>query len=404
MDVKHRGSFMADVIEVFRQFLVLGCSSFGGPIAHIGYFRERFVQREQWLSDAAYADLVALCQFLPGPASSQVGMGIGLMRAGWPGAVAAWIGFTFPSAILLVLASAVVSANPDWLAGGWFQGLKVAAVAVVAQAVLGMQRKLAPDQTRASLMVLTAVLVLLVPLVWVQLLALGIGAIAGLTLLSPPNDRSSDQEPLEVPMHKSGSILLLMALVGMFVALPWLAAEARPMAIQQLAGFLRAGSLVFGGGHVVLPLLEQSLVPPGWISLDQFLAGYGAAQAVPGPMFSFAAFLGFDLRGGLQGLSGALLALLALFLPAFLLIGGALPFWSVLGKRTTVRRALNGINAAVVGVLLAGLFQPVWLAGIKDSADFCLMMVAFLLLVGWRQPAWRVVVVCGLVGGFTLSS
>ena len=205
-------------------------------------------------------------------------------------------------------------------------------------------------------------------------------------------------------MHKSGSILLLMALVGMFVALPWLAAEARPMAIQQLAGFLRAGSLVFGGGHVVLPLLEQSLVPPGWISLDQFLAGYGAAQAVPGPMFSFAAFLGFDLRGGLQGLSGALLALLALFLPAFLLVGGALPFWSVLGKRTTVRRALNGINAAVVGVLLAALFQPVWLAGIKDSADFCLMMVAFLLLVGWRQPAWRVVVVCGLVGGFTLSS
>ena len=291
---------MADVIDVFRQFLVLGCSSFGGPIAHIGYFRERFVQREQWLSDAAYADLLALCQFLPGPVSSQVGMGLGLMRAGWPGAVAAWIGFTFPSAILLVLASAVVSANPDWLAEGWFQGLKVAAVAVVAQAVLGMQRKLAPDRGRASLMAFAAVLVLLVPLAWVQLLALVIGAVAGLTLLPPPDDHSMSHERLKVPVHKGVSLLLLVALVGMLVALPWLAAEARPVAIQQLAGFLQAGSLVFGGGHVVLPLLEQSLVPPGWISLDQFLAGYGAAQAVPGPMFSFAAFLGFDLHGGLQ--------------------------------------------------------------------------------------------------------
>ena len=395
---------MADVIEVFRQFLVLGCSSFGGPNAHLGYFRERFVQREQWLSDPAYAQRVALCQFLPGPASSQVGLGIGLMRAGWPGAVAAWIGFTLPSAILLVFASAVVTANPDWLAGGWVQGLKVAAVAVVAQAVLGMQRKLAPDQSRASLMVLTAVLVLLVPLVWVQLLALGIGAIAGLTLLSPPDDRSTGQESLKVPMHRGASVLLLVALVGMLLALPWLSAEDRPMAIQQLASFLRAGSLVFGGGHVVLPLLEQSLVPPGWISLDQFLAGYGAAQAVPGPLFSFAAFLGFDLRGGLQGLGGALLALLALFLPAFLLVGGALPFWSVLGKQSRMQRAIKGINAAVVGVLLAALFRPVWLAGIKDSADFSLALVAFLLLVGWKRPAWQVVVFCGVVGGYALSS
>ena len=392
------------VVEVFRQFLLLGCTSFGGPVAHLGYFRERFVQREKWLTDAAYADLVALCQFLPGPASSQVGMGLGLMRAGWPGALAAWIGFTFPSAILLVLASAVLSANPDWLAGAWVQGMKVAAVAVVAQAVLGMQRKLAPDRGRASLMAFAAVLVLLVPLAWVQLLALLIGAVAGLTLLPPPDDHSMSHEQLKVPVRKGVSLVLLVALVGMLVALPWLAAEARPVAIQQLAGFLQAGSLVFGGGHVVLPLLEQSLVPPGWISVDQFLAGYGAAQAVPGPMFSFAAFLGFDLRAGLQGIGGALLALLALFLPAFLLVGGALPFWSVLGKRAAMRRALKGINAAVVGVLLAALFQPVWLAGIKTSADFSLAMVAFLLLVGWKQPAWRVVVVCGLVGGFTLSS
>jgi len=389
--------------QVFRHFLLLGCISFGGPIAHLGYFRERFVQREQWLTDAAYADLVALCQFLPGPASSQVGIGLGLMRAGWLGGLAAWIGFTLPSASLLVVAAALLTAHPEWLAGSWVQGLKVAAVAVVAQAVLGMQRRLAPDRQRVSLMAVSAVLVLMVPLASVQVLALLMGAGVGLTLLTPPEDLPHHDQHLKVPIRRSVALLMLCILLALLIALPWISAPSRPLLVQQLGGFLQAGSLVFGGGHVVLPLLEQSLVPPGWISLDQFLAGYGAAQAVPGPMFSLAAFLGFDLVGGLHGLGGALLALIALFLPAFLLIGGVLPFWSDLGRLRAMRRALVGINAAVVGILLAALFQPIWHVGIRTSAEFSLALVAFLLLVAWKQPAWRVVLLCGLVGGLALA-
>ncbi len=389
--------------DVFRQFLLLGCTSFGGPVAHLGYFRERFVTRQGWLTDAAYADLVALCQLLPGPASSQVGIGLGLMRAGWLGGLAAWIGFTLPSALLLIICAALLAAHPDWLGGGWLQGLKVAAVAVVSQAVLGMQRKLAPDRARASLMVAAAALVLLLPVPWVQVLALLLGAGLGLTVLDPPDDQplaldQAHHAQLRVPIDRGAALLMLAGLGCLLLALPWLTASARPLLVQQLASFLQAGALVFGGGHVVLPLLEQSLVPPGWISLDQFLAGYGAAQAVPGPMFSLAAFLGFDLQGGLHGVGGALLALLALFLPAFLLIGGVLPFWSDLGRLATMRRALRGINAAVVGILLAALFQPVWQVGIRSSADFSLGIAAFLLLVAWRQPAWRVVLLCGLIG------
>ena len=395
---------MARLLDVFRQFLVLGCSSFGGPVAHLGYFRERFVKRENWLSDDAYADLIALAGLLPGPSSSQVGIGIGLMQAGLWGGFAAWLGFTLPSAVLMILAAALLTTNPEWIAAPWLQGLKVAAVAVVAQAVVGMQRRLAPDPQRASVMVGSAVLVLLVQTSWVQVLALVAGALAGLSWLAPLQAGAVPQAMLQVPERRSIAVLLLALFVLMVLALPWLGASARPVVIQQLSSFLRAGALAFGGGHVVLPLLEQSLVPPGWLRIDQFLAGYGLAQSVPGPMFSFSAFLGFDLQNGLHGVSGALLALMALFTPAFLLLGGVLPFWSDLGRLRSMRRALQGINAAVVGILLAALFQPLWQVSIRGVADFCLALVAFLLLMGWKQPAWRVVIGCALVGAVLLPA
>ena len=394
---------MPGPLKVFVQFFVLGLSSFGGPVAHLGYFHERFVQRERWITPEAYADLVGLCQLLPGPSSSQVGMGLGLIRAGWLGGLAAWAGFTLPSAVLMVLAASLLSSHPSWMDGGWVHGLMVAAVAVVAQAVLGLQRKLAPDRQRASLMVASAVLVLLIPRVWAQLLALLFGALVGWCVLTPPELEPSAPQRLEIPLQRSVALGLLAIAGLLLMVLPWLSAEARPLMVQQLSAFLRTGSLVFGGGHVVLPLLEQAMVPNGWIDLQQFLAGYGAAQAMPGPMFSFAAFLGFDLRPGLQGIAGAAMALIALFFPSFLLIGGVLPFWSDLGRLTAMRRALLGINAAVVGILLAALFQPVWQTGIRGGAEFSLALVAFVLLVSWRQPAWRVVLFCAAVGGLTLA-
>ena len=390
---------MSRLLEVFLQFLLLGSSSFGGPIAHLGYFHERFVQREHWLTEAAYADLVALSQLLPGPSSSQVGMGLGFLRAGWMGGVVAWVGFTLPSALLMIGAAALLSANPAWLNSSVIDGLKVAAVAVVAQAVLSLQRKLAPDRERICLMAFSAVLVLLVPLAWAPLLALLIGGVIGVTRLKPSGEELSPSDVLTVPLNRWVAIGLLGMVLVLFVTLPVLLANTEPIVLQQLGGFLQAGALVFGGGHVVLPLLEKSLVPQGWIGLDQFLVGYGAAQAVPGPMFSFAAFLGFDLRGGLHGIGGALLAVIALFLPSFLFIGGILPFWNQIGRLQTMRRALLGINAAVVGILLAALFEPIWQEGIQSNAEFSLGLIAFLMLVSWKQPAWRVVIFCGVMSG-----
>jgi chromate transporter len=394
---------MSSLLEVFFQFFALGCTSFGGPVAHLGYFHERFVQREQWLSADAFTDLVALCQLLPGPSSSQLGIGIGLLKAGWLGGLVAWVGFTLPSAVLMVLAAGLLSSQPAWLAGGWVDGLLVAAVAVVAQAVLSLQQKLASDRERASLMALSAVLVLLVPHAWAQVLALLFGGFVGLLALTPPEHETLQSHRLVVPLRRSAGLGCLGVLLLLLLALPWLSDSGRPLVMQQLSAFLRTGALVFGGGHVVLPLLEYSLVPQGWIGLDQFLVGYGAAQAVPGPMFSFAAFLGFDLQDGLHGITGALMALTALFVPSFLLVGGVLPFWSVLGRLRMMRRALFGINAAVVGILLAALFQPIWQSAILGRAEFSLAITAFLLLVCWKQPAWRVVLLCAVVGGLIFS-
>ena len=389
---------MASSLEVFLQFFLLGCSSFGGPVAHLGYFHERFVQRKHWLTADAYTDLVALSQLLPGPSSSQVGMGIGLIRAGWLGGLAAWLGFTLPSAVLMVLAAALLSARPSWFNDGWVHGLLVAAVAVVAQAVLSLQQKLAPDRNRATLMALSAVLVLIVPHAWAQILALVLGGLVGFVIYTPPKHECSQSTRVAVPLSRPFALVLLGVLLVLLLALPWLGAANRPLIVQQLGGFLRAGALVFGGGHVVLPLLKQTLVPQGWIGVDPFLAGYGLAQALPGPMFSFAAFLGFELKAGLHGLSGAIAALIALFTPAFVLIGGILPFWSDLGRLSSMRRVLGGVNASVVGILLATLYQPLWREGITGGKEFCLVLIAFVLLVGWKQPAWRVVILSAVMG------
>jgi chromate transporter len=382
--------------EVLAVFLRLGLTSFGGPIAHLGYFREEFVARRHWLEDRAYADLVALCQFLPGPASSQVGIAIGLSRAGYPGALAAWTGFTLPSAILLVL----FAYGSGWLgesAGtGWLRGLKVAAVAVVAQAVLGMMRTLAPDRARATLAVAAAVIVLALPSTFGQVGAILLGAIAGIVFLrdGPPVDHVS----LPLKVGRATGAVSLAAFFVLLIGLPVLASAWPMQSVKLVDAFYRAGALVFGGGHVVLPLLQASVVPPGWVSNDAFLAGYGAAQAVPGPLFTFAAYLGAVMGPQPNGVAGAALCLVAVFLPSFLLIIGVLPFWEDLRRLHAAQAALRGVNAAVVGLLLAALYNPVWTAGVASPADFALAIAAFLLLFIWNTPPWLVVVLSAIGG------
>jgi chromate transporter len=372
--------------EVLLVFLKLGLTSFGGPVAHLGYFREEFVARRKWLDESAYADLVALCQFLPGPASSQVGLAIGLSRAGYPGALAAWIGFTMPSAIALVLFAYGVEALGNVTGSAWIHGLKIAAVAVVAQAVLGMMRTLAPDRERATFAVAAAVVVLASPTALGQVGAIALGGLAGALLLrDPATDGHAASMPLTVS-RREGVIALLVFFV-LLAGLPLATAQGGGQALQLFDSFYRSGSLVFGGGHVVLPLLQAEVVPR-WIGNDAFLAGYGAAQAVPGPLFTFAAYLGAVIGGW----TTAALCLIAVFLPSFLLVIGALPFWETIRRWPMARNALRGVNAAVVGLLLAALYHPVWTAGITSARDFALAVVAFLLLLMWQTPPWLVVV------------
>ncbi|MEH2469160.1 chromate transporter [Nitrobacteraceae bacterium AZCC 2161] len=377
--------------EVFAAFLKLGLTSFGGPIAHLGYFRNEFVERRKWLEEQSYADLVALCQFLPGPASSQVGIAIGLSRAGYLGALAAWTAFTLPSALILVLFAYGLSAAGDALGSGWLHGLKVAAVAVVALAILGMARTLTPDRERATLAVLAAVVALAIPSACGQIGAIAIGAVIGTAFLrgEPP----SEQVRLQVPVGRARGILALIVFAVLLVGLPLLAALTGDQNIRLFDTFYRVGSLVFGGGHVVLPLLQAEVVP-SWVGKDAFLAGYGAAQAVPGPLFTFAAYLGAVIGGW----KIAALCLIAIFLPSFLLVVGILPFWEGLRRRTTTQAALRGVNAAVVGLLLAAFYNPVWTTGILTKADFALAAVAFLLLFLWRTPPWLVVLLCAAGG------
>lgn len=388
-------------VEVFAAFLKLGLTSFGGPVAHLGYFRQEFVERRKWLDERAYADLVALCQFLPGPASSQVGMAIGLYRAGYLGVLAAWTAFTLPSAIALVIFAYGLSAFGNALNSGWLHGLKVAAVAVVALAVLGMARSLAPDKERASVAVAAAVITLAIPTACGQVGAIVLGGVIGVMLLR--SVASSDQGSLPISVTRRVGVAALVLFFALLVGLPLLASATTNHSIDLFDAFYRAGSLVFGGGHVVLPLLQAEVVPPGWVDNDTFLAGYGAAQAVPGPLFTFAAFLGAAMGPSPSGWAGAALCLVAVFLPSFLLVVGALPFWEDLRRQELMQAALRGVNAAVVGLLLAALYHPVWTAGILNARDYALASIAFLLLFLWQTPPWLVVILCA-VGGAVLAT
>lgn len=387
---------------VFFAFLKLGCSAFGGPIAHLGYFRDEFVRRRGWLSESSYADLVALCQFLPGPASSQVGMALGLARAGYPGALAAWVGFTLPSALLLVLFALGLGRCGALLPAGVLHGLKIAALAVVAQAVWGMGRSLCPDRPRLALMALACATVLAWPSAWAQVAVIAGAGLAGLGLLKTAP--GAGHEGLPIAVGYRAALLFLALFAALLVCLPLAAGLWPEQWLRLFDAFYRAGALVFGGGHVVLPLLQAEVVPSGWVDGDTFLAGYAAAQAVPGPLFTFAAFLGAASSSGPGGWSGALLCLLAIFLPSFLLVAGALPFWERLRHSPRARAALAGVNAAVVGLLLAALYQPLWTQGILGAADFTLLLFALLALLAWRLPPWLVVLGCAMAGGLLAAA
>ena len=379
-------------LSVFLIFLRLGCTSFGGPIAHLGYFRAAFVERRAWLDEATYADIVALCQFLPGPASSQVAVTLGILRAGLRGGVAAWAGFTLPSAILLMAFALGVGRSAA--GSGWLHGLAIVAVAVVAQAVWGMGRSLCPDRPRVTLMVATACILLLWPAALAQLVVLAAAALLGWAFFRQPVAAPIGR--LDFGLGRRTAVLALAGFLALLLLLPLVAALAHSHALVLLARFYRAGALVFGGGHVVLPLLQQAVVPPGWISGGRFLAGYGAAQAVPGPLFTFAAYLGAAMRPGPNGVVGGLLCLVAIYLPSFLLLIGVLPFWDGLRRQAGVQAALRGVNAAVVGLLFAALYTPVWTSAIHRPSDFAIGLAAFLLLVVWRLPPWLVVIMGAL--------
>ncbi len=387
-------------LEVLGVATRLGLTSFGGPIAHLGYFREEYVVRRQWLDDQTYVDLVALCQFLPGPASSQVGISIGILRAGLLGGLAAWLGFTLPSALALVLFAYGVSALGATDAG-WLHGLKIVAVAVVAQAVWGMARTLCPDRERATIAIVAALVMLAAPTAVVQVLIIALAGLVGWRLLrvsAPPATPD-----LRVPVGRRTSAIAWALFFGLLVGLPLLRQVVPGLPLAVFDSFYRVGSLVFGGGHVVLPLLQAEVVPPGWVTNEQFIAGYGAAQAVPGPLFTFSAYLGAVMPAPLTGVAGAALALIAIFLPSFLLVIGTLPWWDQLREQVSFQAALRGINAAVVGILLAALYHPVWTSAILSAADFGLALVGAALLMIWKVPPWLVVVVSAL-GGAILAA
>lgn len=376
--------------DVFLTALKLGLTSFGGPIAHLGYFREEYVVRRKWIDERSYADLVALCQFLPGPASSQVGIGIGTMRAGLAGGVLAWLGFTLPSAIALTVFAYVVD-RYDVSNAGWVHGLKIVAVAIVAQAVWGMSRQFCTDRLRATLAALAAIATLAFPSALAQVAIIVAAGIIGWRLI-PGAATAVISHPKVALSRRVGIASLVLfggLLVGSTLRLGTLGDEGG--AFDLAASFYRVGSLVFGGGHVVLPLLQTEVVPTGWLTDGQFLAGYGAAQAVPGPLFTFAAYLGAVRQPDPNGVLGATVALVAIFLPAFLLVFGALPFWDAIRTRPSFQSALLGINAAVVGILLAALYDPVWISAILHRADFGLALACGGLLMIWKWPSWAVV-------------
>jgi chromate transporter len=396
MHMKKNKTGLKTLLEILMVSTRLGLTSFGGPVAHLGYFHDEYVRRRKWMDEKSYADLVALCQFLPGPASSQVGIGIGVMRAGAAGGIMAFLGFTLPSVIALIIFAILLQGiNPA--EAGWIHGLKIVAVAVVAHAVLGMAQKLVPDLPRKTLALLAIIATLLWQTAITQVAVILVSGFIGFLIYKKHAD--SDNAPMNFPISKGFAIGCLVLFLSLLIGLPILRELTSVEWVALFDSFYRSGSLVFGGGHVVLPLLEREFVPTGWLSEEAFLAGYGAAQAVPGPLFTFAAYLGAVMNGW----QGGLLATAAIFLPAFLLILGTLPFWDTLRRNPNIKGALMGVNAAVVGILIAAFYHPIWTSSILEPADFAFAAVLFSMLVYWKLPPW-IVVVTGAVGGTILGT
>lgn len=382
--------------EVFRTFLKLGLTSFGGPIAHIGYFREEMVVRRKWIDETGYADLVALCQFLPGPGSSKVGYALGLLRGGPLGGLAAWCAFTLPSALLLMLFTLSAGAFGGPVRTGLIHGLKIVAVAVVAQAVWGMARTLAPDRARAGIALAAVLIVVFLAGSAGQVVAIAVGGLAGVWLCR--DAAATPPAHLSFPVSRPVGFACLALFFALLAFLPVSSSVSGAHGVVLFDEFYRSGALVFGGGHVVLPILEAVAVRPGWISPDDFLAGYGAAQAVPGPLFTFAAYLGAAMGPEPHGIIGAIVCLVAIFLPGLLLVTGALPFWNLFRTRPTAQAAMRGTNAAVVGILASALYTPVWTSAVLNPRDFAAALVGFLLITMWKVPPWGVVILLALTG------
>lgn len=386
------------LLEVFWVFLKLGLTSFGGPVAHLSYFHHEFVSRRRWIDERAYADLVALCQFLPGPASSQVGMALGFSRAGYLGALMAWIGFTLPSALILVLFALGISKWSDVLHFSYLHGLKVAAVAVVAQAIWTMGFKLCPDRPRISIALLVSVGAILIHSAFAQIAFIALGAAVGVIFLK--KEQALPHVPSSIKSSRMPGFIFLFFFFGLLGLLPFLANQLNNLSLKQFDSFYRAGSLVFGGGHVVLPLLKNEIVNQGWVSNEMFMAGYGAAQAIPGPLFSFSAYLGAVSKVSPSPLSGAWLCLVATFLPSYLLILGVFPFWEKWRQHSKMQSAMKGINAVVVGLLMAAFYNPVWTSAIFNLRDFLLALLGFLLLQVYKTPSWAVVILSAIISSF----
>ncbi|WP_432360770.1 chromate efflux transporter [Sporosarcina sp. UB5] len=383
-----------NAFEILRTSLLLGLTSFGGPAAHIGYFRDEYVKKKKWLDDKMYADIVALCQFLPGPASSQVGIAIGLMRGGLLGGILSWIGFTLPSVLLLMAFAWLISSTASFDIG-WIKGLKIVAVAVVAHALVGMSKSLTPDRPRITLALIAAIMTLLIPTAIGQIAIIISAGFVGYALYR--KEKAPKPEPINLSFGKKTGVAAWTIFFLLLIVVPAIRTFIENTFISIFDIFYRVGSIVFGGGHVVLPMLEREVVPAGWMDAETFIAGYGAAQAVPGPLFTLAGYLGQLMNGP----SGAAVAVIAMFLPSFLLVIGTLPFWSAIRSKPGIQAALKGVNAAVVGILLAALYDPVFTSSIGSAVDFGIAIIAFGLLMYYKMAPWLVVFITAALGALS---
>ncbi|MCM3110737.1 chromate transporter [Lederbergia lenta] len=385
------------LFEILMVSTRLGLTSFGGPVAHLGYFHEEYIRRRKWMDEKSYADLVALCQFLPGPASSQVGIGIGVMRGGVLGGILAFIGFTLPSVIALIIFASLLHTF-DIENAGWIHGLKLVAVAIVAHAILGMAKNLTPDLTRKTIALFAIVVTLLWQTAFSQVAIILLSGLIGYLIYKQPTIEKDLSSDMHFPISRRVAGVCLLLFFGLLILLPILRETVASNWIALFDSFYRSGSLVFGGGHVVLPLLEREFIPTGWLSEEQFLAGYGATQAVPGPLFTFAAYIGTVINGW----QGGLVATIAVFLPAILLIFGTLPFWDSLRRNPKIKAALMGVNASVVGILISAFYNPIWTSSILEPIDFAFAAILFSMLAFWKLPPW-IIVLTGALGGVLLS-